>query len=315
MPPSPSPTPPQSTHYHNHMDHTSSSNTTSTAPSSSPTLPATRYHSVQHWSLFIDNYDITAASISKHFALLANIRDLTTQRRLIEEVEQEIFDGKQQIEEIEAEVAHFPYNLRAKAQQQIETHKEELEAHYALLLHYQQSHRQGQPVAFQTQITPPTTEQQHDTDKREQEDEEEQMDDTTALLPLHSFSSSSSSASTSESSSSPSSSSLHSQHRSALLSTSSHLSAADASINRTVHNLTESSMIGTDTTLSLLQQRESLLKQRDHLYNTHVLSQRSQHSMERIRRRILSDQLLAWCIVCLQIGLFTLIAYVKYFKQ
>jgi hypothetical protein len=102
---------------------------------------------VAHWSIFTDNYEVTVSSIRQQFAMLAAVRDLQAQRRLVEDVEQEIFDGKQQIEEVEAETAQFPYHLRSKAAATIEGYKQELESSYSLLLLYQQANRQGQLVS------------------------------------------------------------------------------------------------------------------------------------------------------------------------
>ena len=246
---------------------------------------------------------------------------LPSQRRLIDSLEGDIFRGKHQIEAIESHTQHFPYHLRSKAHATLEGCKAELEGWYGLLLLYQQAHREGRGVRsvdlerhHRDHPTEPIPSVREFKERAEDAEvvrltvEEEGVDDRTALLSPHSTSSSSS----------PRSPSIPSRplnpHRTALLAASSHQSDFSSSATRTESMLLASAHAGGDTARALAQQRESLMKQRHLLLASEVEAGEGGRAISRIRWRQLSDHLIAWLVVALQVGLFSLIAYVKYFR-
>ena len=323
---------------------TSSSSSSVSSPSSA--VPSSR---VSQWSVFLDHYEATVGNIRRNFDLLATVRDLSTQQRLVDDVEQELFDSKQQLESVQHETLHFPYHLRSKAVAQIQQCKEQLEQYYATLLIYQQTHKQGQIVTPQLL----QREQQHQAALEAQHSDgalnggtrpvtqlvaihsptddslstrgvldEDNIDDTTRLLSPTAFSSSS--ASPSPSSSSPSSALSSSQRavtfpvmnaqRASLVSAAGHHVDFNEAANRTHSSLLQSADIGQETGRLLAAQRESLGRQQMALHHSDTMSAESSRSMDRIHCRRISDNLIAWLIVALQIGLFCLIARVKYFS-
>ena len=322
---------------HNHTFGRSSASPAPPATSSSP--PSTR---VSHWSVFLDHYEVTAGALRRNFELLAASRDLAGQQRLVDDVEQELFDGKHRIESIEHEIPSFPYHLRSSAAAQVQLSKQQLEQHYATLIIYQQRHRQGQVVTPQLlqhdqqaaeaqqsdgaaegerrSVLPPTV--QHELDSHLNLNrglEDDIVDDTTRLLSPNA--NSSSSASPSPTSSSPAAfQSARVQpfpmtaQRASLVSTAGHHVDFNEAASRTHSSLLQSADIGQETGRLLAQQRESVQRQQMALQVSDAMSAESSRSMDRTRCRYISDNLIAWLIVALQIGLFSLIARVKYFS-
>ena len=279
--------------------------------SSSPTR-------VSQWSVFLDQYDATSASIQRHFELLAPVRDLPTQQRLVDDVEQELFDGKHQVESIEQETQHFPYHLRSKAAAQLVLCKQQLERHYATLVVYQQRHKLGQVVTPQLlqrdQQAANATHNPQDERSTSNRALDDGIDDTTRLLSPSALSSSSASPSPTSSSLAASSSHMSNQ-RAALVSTAGHHYDFNHSADRTHSALLQSADIGQETATLLAQQRESLHRQHAALQHSDAMSAESSLSMDRTRCRHISDNLIAWLIVALQVGLFCIIARVKYFSS
>ena len=321
---------------------TSAPPSSSFAPSSSPS--PTR---VSQWSVFLDHYEVTVGSVRRNFELLAAVRDLPTQVRLVADVEQDLFDGKHEIESIEHETQHFPYHLRSKAAAQVAHFKQQLEQHYATLLIYQQRHKQGQlvtPQVLQRDLqAAAASEVQHSnavadggrrsaiqlTTVHSSDDglassrsvlDDDNIDDTTRLLSPNTLSSSS--ASPSPTSSSPNA--VHSpsrpltfpmsNQRASLVSTAGHHVDFAESAHRTHTSLLQSADIGQETGRLLAQQRESLQRQHVELQHSDAMSAESSRSMDRTQWRHISDNVIAWLIVAMQIGVFCIIARVKYFS-
>lgn len=305
--------------------------------SSSPSEPASS-HRISSWSVFLDQYDATTDNIRRKFELLAAARDMASQQRLADDIEQELYDGKHQIDDISREAHNFPYHMRSKAAAQIQQCKQQLEQHYATLVLYQQRHKQGQIVTPQLllrdQQAAAAAEAQHSNGaavngsansmSHSSSDQsigspaldDDNIDDTTSLLLANTRSSSSASPS-------PTSASTHNTSRSArlpmsaqrasLISTAGHHVDFNDAASRTHSSLIQSADIGQETGRLLAQQRESLHRQQMSLHDSDAMSSESSRSMDRIRCRRISDNLIAWLIVIMQIGLFCLIARVKYF--
>ena len=236
------------------------------------------------------------------------------------DAEQELFDGKHAVESIEQETHNFPYHLRSKAAAQLQQCKQQLEQHYATFVLYQQRHQQGQVVTPQLlqrdqQAAQAAAAQSADgslTNTRGLDDDNH-IDDTTSLLSHSAHSSSSASPS-------PTSTSQNGTHtfpltapRASLLSTAGHHVDFNESARRTHSSLLQSADIGQETGRLLAQQRESLQRQHMALRDSDDMSAQSSRSMDRTQCRHISDNLIAWLIVVLQIALFCLIARVKYF--
>ena len=103
-------------------------------------------------------------------------------------------------------------------------------------------------------------------------------------------------------------------HRTALLATSGHLSDFASSAGRTEGLVQGAAYAGEGTARALAEQRESLMKQRHLLHSSVVEAGEGGRAMDRMQWRLLSDKLIAWLVVALQIFLFCLIGYVKYFR-
>lgn len=280
---------------------------------SSIVLPPPRHHSrVHHWTIFIDNYEILATSISKQFTLLSCLKDYTSQRRLLKEVEQDIFECKQSIEEIEREIEDLPYNLRSKASQTVDNCKNELEGYYSLLLAYQEAHNRGETYfpssdASNHQNTIQMSDQD-DIDNRitisleqDQDDspsnEDDEDNDQTRLLD---------------------SNRRHEHVREQLLNSSQMMSnmrnsAASNSLNRSSQSLIESIEMGELSNNQLVNQRESIMKQRSQLLSSQESANQSIRTIDRVRWRAFTDHIVSWLVVLVQIVLFIIVAYLKYF--
>ena len=101
--------------------------------------------SADSWTAFVDNYDVSVSSVMSLLHRLSRAQDLPQQRRVVDDVEQAIFDCKRQIEDVSVLIPTFRHDIRSRAVAHVEQYKTELEEHYTLLLHYQHAHRQGAP--------------------------------------------------------------------------------------------------------------------------------------------------------------------------
>ena len=292
---------------------------------------------ISSWSVFLDHHEVTVGNIRRNFELMAAARELASQQRLVDDVEQELYDGKHQIEDISRETPNFPYHMRSKAAAQIQQCKEQLEIHYATLILYQQRHKQGQLLTPQLlqrdQQAAAAAEAQHTNGVDGANNslaashssehslgspvlDDDSIDDTTSLLLSNTRSSSSASPSPTSASHNGHKSSRPptSAQRASLLSTAGHHVDFNEAANRTRSSLIQSADIGQETGRLLAQQRESMQRQQMSLHESDGFSAESSRSMDRIRCRRISDNLIAWLIVVMQIGLFCLIAKVKYFS-
>lgn len=102
--------------------------------------------------------------------------------------------------------------------------------------------------------------------------------------------------------------------RERLLGNKSMVDDTNASLDRTTYALAETSQIGSETHQQLLQQREQFLRQKEMLDNTNTFLSQSKRIMNRMKRRIVTNKLITYLIICLEIGLLLLIAYIKYWS-
>jgi hypothetical protein len=100
------------------------------------------------WKSFLDHYDTIAVNILKLFTHLSETIELQQQRILAEQIEEQIFLGKNVILSMEEQLNlnFFTYNMRDLAQSQLNNYKEGLESHFRLLYVYQKSHSQGKAI-------------------------------------------------------------------------------------------------------------------------------------------------------------------------
>jgi hypothetical protein len=104
------------------------------------------------------------------------------------------------------------------------------------------------------------------------------------------------------------------QQREALLGTRNILDDTSSSLDRTTFALAETEQIGGDTHQQLLQQREQFARQKEMLEDTNDFLSRSKRVMNRMKRRIITNKLIQYIIIALELALLLLIAYVKYWK-
>lgn len=89
---------------------------------------------------------------------------------------------------------------------------------------------------------------------------------------------------------------------------------AGDSLQRTTYTLHETTEIGSQTHNQLIQQREQLIKQRDTLDDTNQYLNRSKKVIQRMKRRLVTNKLITYFIILLEIGLLLMIAYIKYWS-
>jgi hypothetical protein len=283
-----------------------------------------RKSNIGQWAVFVDNYDVSIANIVKLFARLNESKDLFTQRQHADDLEQELFECRQQIVDIENQFSHFHTTLIDRAVPYIANCKNELDYYYSMLLAYQRAHWSGTVYVFPHQDFPnfyqqpelitdsanslpdPTWAQTngHHVDPSTQFPSLPSSDDVPALRPLtdvtqspyHAYSD------------------AEWEQRELLLDTHEINERVHGSIDRTSDAIRASTIYGTFAAQSLHQQRESLTHQRQVLQAIGELVQRSGHTLNRMRRRILTDKLLQFLIILMECLLIILIVYFKYYR-
>jgi len=104
------------------------------------------------------------------------------------------------------------------------------------------------------------------------------------------------------------------EQRKRLLGTGAVIQDTDRSLQNTMQSIDQAVDIGTDTTTQLSSQgdqlRQGLLGVRD----TDSILERSRKTLERMRRRLVTNKLIQYLILLIEVAICGLIIYLKYYK-
>lgn len=86
------------------------------------------------------------------------------------------------------------------------------------------------------------------------------------------------------------------------------------SLKRTQRNIHESITIGEHTSIMLEEQTEQMINMRDSLHQTDGLLDKSKAVLRRMNNRIVTNKLITGVICILELAIFLLVIYIKYYS-
>lgn len=96
------------------------------------------------------NWQAVSQALSRKLRAITDSNNLQLQQSLLQEAHADANDARSALDALEAEMRHFPYSLRTRAQKSVSAHSEELEKSMASLRRYDASVSKGQVAGIST---------------------------------------------------------------------------------------------------------------------------------------------------------------------
>jgi len=224
---------------------------------------------------FLSEFRTLSSTLSHQLSTITSLSSIDAQRESVKESEQTADELNSLISTIEPDLRHYPYAIKSKCQSQLQECQSQLEQQQNILIKYKTSLRQNRQIISETNARDALL-----------------ADRTNVGAP----------------------STAYLDQRGMLLDGRDLLQDGSESLDRTIGMIAETTAVGADTIDQLGQQREQFLKQSQMLDSTDTFLGRSGKTLRRMSRRIVTNKLLAAIIVLALIGLFGLIAWIKYLK-
>jgi len=91
-----------------------------------------------------NNWTAVSGAFARKLRAITESQNLQLQQSLLTEAHADATDARSALDALEAEIRHFPYSLRTRAQKSVAAHTEELEKHMASLRRYDAAISKGQ---------------------------------------------------------------------------------------------------------------------------------------------------------------------------
>jgi len=106
----------------------------------------------------------------------------------------------------------------------------------------------------------------------------------------------------------------HRDQRNRLLGVKKHVDDTTLSLDNTTRTLQETAVTGAATSVQLQEQREVFIRSRQNLRDTDDVLARSRKLLIRMRRRLVTNKLISFIIIMVELGIIALIVWLKYYK-
>lgn len=105
------------------------------------------------------------------------------------------------------------------------------------------------------------------------------------------------------------------EQRRRLLGTKATVDSTSVALDRTAQQLAETAEIGQNTTMTLQQQREQMIRARETIRETDSLLVKSRKTLRRMSRRVVTNKLIQGLIILLELGIIVLIIYFHCYRD
>jgi len=86
------------------------------------------------------------------------------------------------------------------------------------------------------------------------------------------------------------------------------------SLDRTTAALEQTVAVGAETSITLQEQRETLVRARETIRETDDFLTRTSNTLRRMRRRLMTNKLISWIIIVVELAIIALIVWLKWLK-
>lgn len=233
----------------------------------------------QGWYSFLSEFRALSSSLSVRIASIATQHTIDSQKAILNEAEQISDDVQTLFTTIEPEIRHYPFALRQRATQQLKDCRETYDKQTIVLRRY------GTQLSANKLVI--------------KEDDQTYNDRRSFAVGIGADSGDTS---------------TYVDQRSMLLDGRDMLQEGHSSLDNTNRMLIDTAQLGAQTSQTLVNQREQFVNQRENLEETGTVLDRSRQTLKRMSRRVVTNKLISGAIILLLIGIFFLIAYLKYFR-
>jgi hypothetical protein len=280
---------------------------------------------IQSWANFESSFNTLAIEFDDIYHSLISTEELLLQRELINQLEEKLENAIEELQSVELHIKQLPYNLRCKAQGLINSYTNQIDQVSHIFKYVIKYNQQGKAYNFQE--NPENLTELHNislalaahanlTRTSSQNSNKEDHDNTkNDQISINVNSTNNPSLNSITPSAKPTKLTQYKEQRSALLDNATVIHSTNDSLDRTAISLAETTEYGIQTALQLQQQREIFLRQRATIYETDSLLGKSKKTLERMRRRILTDKLIQILIIFFELVIIALIVWIKYFMD
>jgi vesicle transport through interaction with t-SNAREs protein 1 len=235
----------------------------------------------QGWYSFLSEFRSLSSSLSVRLASISTQTNLNGQKNILNDAEQINDDIQTLFTTIEPELRHYPYALRQKATTQLKECRETYDKQNIILRRYATQLNNNKLVV------------------KEDDTGNNYNDRRSFAVGIGADSGATS---------------TYADQRSMLLDGRDMLHEGHDSLDNTNRMLIDTAQLGAQTTQTLITQREQFVNQRETLEETSSVLDRSRQTLKRMSRRVVTNKLISGAIILLLLGVFFLIAYLKYFR-